>query len=242
MIAFNNSVFFKLGNDRKGKNVMKKAIPVTFILIAMFLLVSLCGCSANSVTPSQTNMENTYYEDGSYSYQTPSGISYNIKTLPFTLQNNDLQMDLVDAQYYEVYSEANHGYTGYAIAVFDRSNLTDDDIYWMDKMEYATREFDVNAFIRKKDSSDSSFMVSFWNKYDQNYWYRIFRTSETMRYSLGGGQISIQSVWDANNDDAQDMWYHYIIEIDEETDYSDLSRLTTNEVEMITKAMLDAIS
>lgn len=214
---------------------MKKIIPLLIVLAIL-----LCACSYFPSTDPD-NLKTTYYEDGSYSYQTPGGISYSINSLPFTLENNGAKMDLVDVQYYEVYSQNNHGYTGYVIAVYDRANLTDDAIYWMDKTEYASQEFDVNAFVREKDGSDSSFMKSIWNRYDKDFWYRIFRTNETMRYSLSGGQISVQSVWAANKDDQQNKWYHYSIIIDEKTDYSDLSRLTTKEIEMITRAIADEL-
>lgn len=225
---------------------MYKKIGCFIVLLVICLCLSSCGESAYDDEVSYAR-DDTYFrnkitfEDGSYCYEGTYNITYQIKTLPFSLEKNGLKMDLIDLQYYEVYSPNSHGYDGYVIAVFDRTSISEDDIYWMRNSQNFSREFDVNAYYRESDSTDSEGILAFQSSYDPKYWFFIFRTKETSRYPLESGEISIQAIWQSTDEDIKDSYFYYDLEIDSSADYSDLSRLPTYEIDAITSAMIDAV-
>lgn len=212
----------------------------------MCLCLSACDESAydNEVSCAQDdtfNRNRTTLEDGSYYTEDTYSLSYTIKTLPFSLEKNGLKMDLTDLQYYEVYSPDSHGYTGYIIVVFDRTSISDDDRYWMSKSEYTSCEFDVNAYYFESGSTKHEKIPHFASSYNSEYWSFIFRTKETSRYPIKDGEISMQAIWKSTDENTKDSWFHFYLEIDSSTDYSDLSRLTTYEIEAISDALISAI-
>lgn len=211
----------------------------------MCFCLSACDESAyEEVSYAQDNpsvKNRTYLEDGSYYYDDTYYRVYQIETLPFSLEKNGLTMDLIDMQYYEVYSSESHGYTGYVIIVFDRTSISDDDIYWISKPKNVSSEFKVGSYYSEAGSTDAERIPNFSSTYDSEHWFFIFRTTETSRYPLKDGEIFMQAFWDSADENKKDSAFYYYLELDDSTDYSDLSRLTTDEIGAITSAMVDAI-
>jgi len=188
-------------------------------LFALFacavLLLSLSACSGNEgFTP-------TTFSDGSKAYYSGNHLNYSMKTIPFDMTIEEKSVPLCNTSFFEYH--ADHGYTAYFIASLDRSNLSDDDIYWLtkfdDKKHCKTIDFNVYAYSEKNElSTDPLHLLGI--VYDDEYIYYSF-CSDHCRYSFLDGNFSCQIIITPTGITESDTVYYYYDFVIDSSNYAD---------------------
>lgn len=97
-----------------------------FIIFACVILL-LTGCGDSS-------SEKRYKDDnGNTITETDSTKTIYLKSLPSELQFNNTSIQYIALDMYQDNSYSGHGYNIYATLTIDVSNLSDDELYWLDK-------------------------------------------------------------------------------------------------------------
>lgn len=218
---------------------MKRFVAIILVVIIVF---SITGCSEGVHFDARPTY--TYLDDGSSYHTSPDGqLIYNIETLPFATEVEGKKLPLDHVSFFELYVD--HGYVAYVLTAFDRSNLSDDDIYWMTK--YDTDKYgktiDLNAYIRKDpnnyDSSDLDRLSLLGSKYDDKYIYYFYET-ELNRYSFMGSEVSLQLIVAPTGLLEKDTAYYYYDYMIDETTYSDsLEVFSVAEIEIFVNLLKD---
>ena len=101
-----------------------------FILLVTCILL-LAGSQYNSKR--SHSLDANTYRDSDIIYESESGKSYSIDALPYDMVYNDITIKLLSSEYYQ--SKTDHGYNIYVVLNLDISDLSDDDLYWIEKDE-----------------------------------------------------------------------------------------------------------
>lgn len=129
-------IFKKNNNDmNRGSNMIKRWLFIFTICIGL----TGCGSQSNNTTVTEGDENVTYSSD--------SGTDYFFDSLPFVMNYNESNINYIDVDFYQ--DETEHGYSIYAIAAFNIRNLSDDDLYWMDK----NKDLDVLIYITNEKNS-----------------------------------------------------------------------------------------
>ena len=155
-----------------------------------------------------------------------------ISDLPGDIPYNDTQISLSAVSFCEVY--ANHGYTGYCVVTVDRSNLSDDDIYWMLKKDIGELqpEFEVFAYLTSESNSlDSEQLSQLQTIYNDESIYFIFYTKDTQREHLNDFELSLQIIMSPEKSLTAEttQYYYYYLDAKEGVDYSDYNNILSDE-------------
>lgn len=199
---------------------MKRILTFPFLIILFLFTV---GCSSESTQAQPIRFE-----------ELPGEITY-----------NDASISLSAVSFCEVY--AAHGYNGYCVATIDRSNLSDDDIYWMLKTDLGeTRsELEVNAYISSENNSlDSERLSKLRTSYDSENIYFMFYTPDVQRERLNDFSIGLQIVMSPEKDllAPTTQYYYYDLDAEEGVDYTDYSSiLSEKEIEVLLDALNDKV-
>lgn len=191
---------------------------ILLLLLSISIFVVASGCSDSLPTY-------TYLDDGSSYHTSSTGqLNYNIETLPFSTDVEGKKLPLDHVSSFEQYVD--HGYIAYILVAFDRSNLSDDDIYWITKYDSDKygRTIDLNAYIRKDpenyENYDSDILSLLGSKYDDKYIYYFYETGLS-RYSFMGSEVSLQFIVAPTGLVEKDTVYYYYDYMIDETTYSD---------------------
>ena len=207
------------------------------IILAVIIVFSITGCS-------DSRPKYTYFDDGSSYYTSSDGqLIYNIKSLPFSTDVEGKKLPLDHVSCFELYLD--HGYVTYILAAFDRSSLSDDDIYWITKYDSDKhgKTIELNAYIRKDPdnykSSDHDSLSLLGAKYDDEFIYYFYET-ELDRYSFMGSEVSLQFIVTPTGLLEKDTAYYYYDYMIDETTYSDsLDVFSVAEIEIFVNLLKD---
>lgn len=171
-----------------------------YVVVAILLLLTGCGNVPDKTTPIRFD------------------------SIPGEIVYNDTTISLSDVSFGEVY--ADHGYTGYCVVTVDRSNLTDDDVYWMLKKDLGDMqaEFEVNAYLSSESNAlNSEYLSSLRTTYDNDSIYFFFYTKDVQREHLSDFEIDIQLIVSPEKSLTADTTQYYYFDFDAEAgvDYSD---------------------
>lgn len=130
------------------------------------LVIFLFGCAS---TPKSTvEVDN----QGNEVTTSDSGMSVTLAQLPYTMQYNDLEIPFVSAEVYMGYGD-DHGkttYLPYLVLTFDRSSLSDDDIYWLTQDDTFDTEGTITDEANGLERKDMMIIRTF---YDEAHLYRV---------------------------------------------------------------------
>lgn len=200
---------------------MKKKSLLLFICTAL----CICGCRTKeySVVPFTE-------EDGTRVEQDDRGDTYYLESLPRTIVYDDKEIILNSISFYE--DKVDHAYAFYALVDFDMSNLTDDDIYWMQEdgdldvsihITDEENEFDFKdfSFLRKIHLSDGTYRFAFTLR--DKYRYSLSNKScSLIVYMTQGGKYEYKSDdGEVSELDKCDTYYYFGCPIPEQLDTSD---------------------
>ena len=183
------------------------------ILSAVFLLALSAGCSSEPVQQA----------------------SITIKELP------DTSLSLSSFSFCEVY--ADHGYTGYCVATVDRSNLSDDDVYWLLNRDSGDicAEFQANAYLSsERNLLDNERMSLLQTIYNGEKIYFTFYTDDVYREHLDDFEVTLQMIASPEKDltASTTQYYYYHKSAESGVDYSDYgSVLSTDELVALSDAL-----
>ncbi len=158
---------------------MKKKLLITSLLIALSL--SIYGCSNTYMSDKETEA------DGTSVYHKESGDLYYIETLPRNIVYDGKEVTVKSINFYE--DKENHAYSFYALVDFDMSDLTDDDIYWMEK----DNDLEVSVYVDDEDNEFDNERLSLLCKVrlsDSTYRF-AFQMGGSYRYSLCGKNCNL---------------------------------------------------
>lgn len=167
------------------------------------------------------------------------------KELPGNITYNDTSISLSSVSFCEVY--AAHGYNGYCVATIDRSQLSDDDIYWMLKTDFGeTRsELEVNAYLSsEKNSLENERLSKLRTSHDSENIYFMFYTPNVQREHLNDFSIGLQIVMSPEKDllASTTQYYYYDFDAEEGVDYTNYnSVLSEKEIEILIDALNDRV-
>lgn len=202
---------------------MKKKLIMALLIVCVSSYIFGCHTKEYSVVPFTE-------EDGTRVEQGESGDTYFLKSLPRTIAYDDKEIVLNNISFYEDKTE--HAYVLYALVDFDMSNLTDDDIYWMQEdgdldvtiyMDDEDNEFDNESlsFLRKVHLTDGTYRFAFW--LGDSYRYSLSgKTCDLCVYINQGGKFEYK-----NDDgeirelDKRDTYYYFGCPIPEQLETSD---------------------
>lgn len=211
---------------------MKKTVSIILLLV---LMLGLVACGDSSTNSSYTDNGATTYDDGSFSFSTPSGgTSWSIASIPFEMDLDGKAVQIASMNFFELY--ADHGYTAYILVSLDRTNLSDDDIYWMTKSDkYTTsKELDMNVYATSEENEiDGKTLNSAGSAYDEQYLYFLFY-SDLCRYSFMNSNFACQIIYTPTGITENDtIWFHYDEDITD-SNYSDgVESLTDEELRAV---------
>lgn len=140
---------------------MKKhgAIALSVLLVAGIL----SGCSESKPVTNQTSAETN--PDGTYQpvlmMDKDKVKLYQITELPCTLLVNDFNIILTGVEAYSIPSGSGHGYYPCIVVRYDRSGLTDDDFYWVNKRDL----FEYYSSLDSPQNSEEPCDVSYQGGY-----------------------------------------------------------------------------
>lgn len=189
--------------------------------ILLIFCILTVGCSSEPARPSSITFEN----------------------LPGEIAYNDTIITLSDVSFCEVYTESDHGYTGYCIVTVDRSNLTDDDVYWMLKQDLREpqAEFEVNAYLTSEINSLELERMSLLQRiYNDKNIYFVFFTDDIQREHLNDFKLSLQMIISPEKSlaAASTQSYYFDFNAEEGVDYSDYnSVLSEKESDILVDAL-----
>lgn len=192
---------------------------IMFLIVLAFVLLST-ACSAPTEN-SYESIEPTYFSDGSRCYFSGNHLTYSLATLPFDMMIENKAVPFIKTSFFELHE--NHGYTAYFVATLDRSNLSDDDVYWITK--YDSNKFnktiDLNVYVdSEKNELDTERLNYLGCVYDSNNIYFSF-SSDLQRYSFLDSEFSCQFIYIPTGLIEDDTVYYYYDHIITSDNYSD---------------------
>jgi len=144
--------------------------------------------------------------------------SLSFDTLPSVISCGEYSFEITDVSFSQTKTDSS--YTGYIIVAFDRSALSDDDVFdlFYSKEDRYTEKMDVNAYL---SGSDSESIDCIGSNYDDQYVYFAFQTN-TQEDPLSNSRFSIQivSAPDGNILDDSTIYYYYRFQLSDDEDYS----------------------
>lgn len=197
------------------------------ILLLSFCIALASGCSSTQKQPAPITIE----------------------ALPGDIASGDASISLSDVSFCEAY--ADRGYTGYCVVTIDRSNLSDDDVYWLLNRGPGDMqaELQVNAYISsEKNSLDDERMYQLQAIYNSENIYFMFYTKDVQRERLNDFEISLQMIMSPEKDltAATTQYYYYRQNAEDGVDYSDYdSVLSEDEISILVDALnakIDSLS
>lgn len=149
---------------------MKK---ILLMMVIWCLLLSLCACTSTPANTSYTSIDR-----GEYEFE--SGI-------PFQMNYNGKELTVSNISAYEQYTS--HQYTLYVVVKIDASDLTDDELYWLQK-----DDIDADLSITCEDNNmenDSMSLLGSLRYTDTKQLNLVYYTSffHETRYSFAGSRI-----------------------------------------------------
>lgn len=190
------------------------------ILSAVFLLALSAGCSSEPVQSAPITIEE----------------------LPGDVVCGDTSLSLASFSFCEVY--ANHGYTGYCVATVDRSNLSDDDVYWLLNRDSGDicAEFQANAYLSsERNSLDNERMSLLQTIYNGEKIYFTFYTDDVYREHLDDFEVTLQMIASPEKDltASTTQYYYYHQNAESGVNYSDYGSVLSED-ELV--ALADALN
>lgn len=214
---------------------MKKLYAILLLLVLSFSLVACDPTTSQNLNDTAS----TYFSDGSYCYYNPGNqVVYSIKSLPFDITVEEKAVPLIKTSFFELHE--NHGYTGYFVATLDRSNLSDDDVYWITKYDSKklVKTFDMNAYVDSaKNDLDTSRLNYLGCVYDNQHIYFSFST-DSYRYSFLDSIFGCQFIYTPTSITAEDTVTYYYDHIVTSENYADsIDALSAGERNALIQAM-----
>ena len=195
----------------------KKSICIMLMCVVAFVCC-FSGCSVKQ----DLKQNNVFYE-------TPVDIVCGEQTVA-----------LQSVSFAQVY--ASHGYTGYVIVAFDRSTLTDDDIYWLiDRVKLSEDpQLSAEAYI-DNDTTDSERLSLLGKVYDeQNIYFVLW--SDVHQHEFEDEEIWVQIISEPDRKLTAEstQYYYYVLQLDPDADYSHelLSEAEENALQHVINAAL----
>lgn len=111
---------------------MKKKYAL--LMLCVFMITSGCSQTSNSNT---TNTESSNSATDPYNRveERDSGLTCVFSSLPYEMDYNGSKIIFDSADFVQTKSASGHGYIPYLAITLDTSNVSEDDLYWMDKNE-----------------------------------------------------------------------------------------------------------
>lgn len=175
--------------------------------------------------------------------QQPAPIT--IDDLPGSLAYGEVSILLSAVSFCEIY--AAHGYTGYCVVTVDRSEIDDDDVYWLLNRQSGEiqAEFEINAYLTSEANSlENERMSQLRTTYDSENIYFVFYSKDVHREHLNDFELGLQMIMSPEKDliAATTQYYYFYLDAEEGVDYSDYdSVLSENEKKVIIDALNDKI-
>lgn len=164
-----------------------------------------------------------------------------VRSFPHKMTISGKTANITRVDLFEVYS--NHGYTGFVIVTIDRRNLSDDDMYWLLKLDGLSRELDADAhYWPDGTDGDIASLHYLGCRYTESNIYFMFYTKH-QRYSLNGVKFSISVTYRPDGSSITDG-YRYSYRVDfTGTQYHDgIVHLPEEMQRIFTNALDDAAS
>lgn len=151
------------------------------LLIFLLLIFLLCGCSGIDYQASQNIEENT-----NILYSDENGTSYTFDELPIEIEYGSGVIKCTKAELYQEKSE--HGYYLYGIVAINLNDLSDDDVYWLDK----NKEMNISLMVDNElNELENLSLSSLCITDDYNVRFYIFDTKDEYRYSFDKSNTSM---------------------------------------------------
>lgn len=116
--------------------------------------IAMSGCETASINSEYTMPPTDEY---AWIYDNEAGENRMIDTLPYDMNYNGNTIVFDSVELFEGPSSSGYGYTIYAVATIDVSNLDEKDLYWLDQdFGHVYGTFQINAYIRD-NSNDLDF-------------------------------------------------------------------------------------
>ena len=154
------------------------------LFLPLLTCIALCICGCGSVDYSVVPFTE---EDGTRVEQGESGDTYFFESMPRTITYDEKEIKLSNISFYE--DKLKHSYNLYVLVDFDMLDLTEDDIYWMEK----ERDLDVSVYVDDEDNRFDNETLSLLRKVrlsDGTYRF-AFCTSGVYRYNLCGASCDV---------------------------------------------------
>lgn len=192
------------------------------LLITCCLTISFTnlGCGSSNYNESNSiNLETS--DNGTSIMRRDSGDTYTIESIPHDISYDGKNIILDSVNLYE--DKVDHGYSLYALVNFDFSDLSDDDIYWMEEDE----DLDVTIYV---DSEQNKFEDERMNTFSRirrttsDIYSVALRISDKYRYSLSNDSYNVcvnlkqggTYKYDDSELDKTDTYYYFDLKIPED--------------------------
>lgn len=174
----------------------------------------MTGCSPNEQPTESSDVP----QDGTCLISESSyfGNTYSSSEIPFDFPYGENYIQCLSVDLYQEPTE--HGYYVYAIVAVDMSELSDTDIYWIDKNE----EFKVEVVLdNDKNNLEAKFLSNLCQLKKDDITYYAFDASEEFKYAFDSSNTTIRL--SINNEDVK-YTYRYSTDIDMVKDTSSMDK------------------
>lgn len=162
---------------------------------------------------------------------------FDIDRFPYPLTLCDKEAAILDITFLEL--NENHGYTGYLVFTLDRSNLTDDELYWLLNGHYYFQELSTLAHYHPVDGEMAE-MEYLGARYNDLYIYFAWRTV-LQRHSLKDCYVSAVVTYRPEYAEAEDKQkYSYLFYFTGEAYHSSTDCLTAGASSSLAEMLEDA--
>lgn len=164
-----------------------------------------------------------------------------VTEFPHTMNIGGKSVNLTSIDIFE--RKIDHGYVGYVAITIDRSNLSDDDIYWILKGKRYNWELDADAYWWPDGTDGDIKSLHFLGcRYNSSHIYFFFYTDE-QRYSLKDKKFSMSVTYLADGDDYSNQYrYSYRADFSGDLYHDSIDFLPESTVKNLLDALEDATS
>lgn len=186
------------------------------IILVIMLVFMLCGCSLN--TNNQTSEATNSLPEGiTLIHESEDfGNSYSCDQIPFSLPYGETSIQCSSAKLYQSRSE--HGYYVYALIEVNVNDISDDDLYWLEKNEELNPSIMID---NESNNMENKHLSNLCRLEKGGIIYYVLDSLEEYRYSFENSNVSLFIHLD--NGKMYDS-YMYSFDVENVTDISEIDK------------------
>lgn len=220
------------GTPQKSKEAF--GIFSNYTIVTICVLVILACCVLLIIPFAEKHKDEQAASRAHYAEHNQSVTSFPHR---MTISGKNANISRVDL--FEIYS--NHGFTGFVIVTIDRRHLSDDDMYWLLKLNGLSQELDANAHYWPDGTDwDGKALRYLACRYTDSNVYFMFYTDH-QRYSLNGKHFNVSVTYLPDGASISDKYrYSYYVEFTGAQYHNSIDHLPEEMRNVFTNALDDA--